>query len=246
MCDKELLLGYLYDEISAADRKAFDAHLSTCAECRDEVTGLRGTRTSLMSWAPPEPDLGFEIVRSPKPAAARAAWWRLSPAWGLAAAAVLTLAVASAAANLEVKVGAEGLVVRTGWGRATEAATDQAPAGLAASASVVEKLEARMKELEGQLSSRPAALTESATAVSRMSDAEIVRLVRQSISDSEQKQQGLLANQILQVNRDTETARRNDVDRMLTAYRQLQGASFETSQRVRAFEDHLVRVGLQR
>jgi hypothetical protein len=82
--------------------------------------------------------------------------------------------------------------------------------------------------------------------MNRMSDAEIVRLVRQSISDSEQKQQGLLANQILQVNRDTETARRNDVDRMLTAYRQLQGASFETSQRVRAFEDHLVRVGLQR
>jgi hypothetical protein len=50
----------------------------------------------------------------------------------------------------------------------------------------------------------------------------------------------------LRVSRDTEVARRNDLDRLLTAYRQLQGASFETSQRQRALEDHLVRVGLQR
>ena len=64
MCDKELLLGYLYDELPASDRQAFDRHLASCADCRDEVSGLRGTRTHLTSWAPPEPDLGFEIVRS--------------------------------------------------------------------------------------------------------------------------------------------------------------------------------------
>jgi hypothetical protein len=247
MCDKELLLGYLYDDLSGADRKSFDAHLAACAECRDELTGLRSTRTSLMAWAPPEPDLGFEIVRSPKAAPARSAWWQLSPSWGLAAAATLTLAVAAAAANLEVRVGSDGLVVRTGWNRPAAGATDQATALQPLSTSDVQKLDARMKDLESQLAARQASpLPVSVATVNRMSDAEIVRLVRQAIAESEQRQQGLLASQILRVSRDTEVARRNDVDRLLTAYRQLQGASFETSQRQRALEDHLVRVGLQR
>ena len=51
------------------------------------------------------------------------------------------------------------------------------------------------------------------------------------VSDSEQRQQGELARQILQVNRDTEAARRADIDRLLVAYRELQGTNFETSQR---------------
>ena len=56
----------------------------------------------------------------------------------------------------------------------------------------------------------------------------------------------MLARQILQVNRDTETARRADIDRLLVAYRQLQGTNYDTSQRQKALEDHFVRVGLQR
>ncbi len=248
MCDKELLLGYLYDDLSAVERKVFDAHVATCADCRDELAGLRSTRSSLTAWAPPEPDLGFEIVRGgAKSSASRGAWWRLSPAWGLAAAALLTLAVAAAVANLEVRMGAEGLVVRTGWDRGTSGPVDQATTFQTVSASDVQKLEARLKDLEGQVSARPAAVaTVSTLPVNRMSDAEIVRLVRQSVSESEQRQQGLLASRILQVSRDTEAARRSDVDRMLTFVRQVQGAGYETSQRQRALEDHLVRVGLQR
>ncbi len=247
MCDKELLLGYLYDDLATGERKAFDAHLASCANCRDELAGLRSTRTSLTAWAPPEPDLGFEIVRGAKPSASRGAWWRLSPAWGFAAAALLTLAVAAAVANLEVRMGADGLVVRTGWGRGTSGPVDQATTLQTVPASDVQKLEARISDLEGQLSARPAAVTTVSTLpVNRMSDAEIVRLVRQSVSDSEQRQQGLLASRILQVSRDTEAARRSDVDRMLTFVRQVQGAGYETSQRQRALEDHLVRVGLQR
>ena len=115
MCDKELLLGYLYDELPPSDRQAFDRHLASCADCREEVSGLRGTRTHLTSWAPPEPDLGFEIVRSARPAPAR--WRLMSPAWGLAAAAVLTLAAAAAIANIDIRVGGDGVVVQTGWNR---------------------------------------------------------------------------------------------------------------------------------
>ena len=96
-----------------------------------------------------------------------------------------------------------------------------------------------MKQLESQLAARPAAALVQASTVSRMSDAEIVRLVRQLVSDSEQRQQSVLARQILQVNRDTEAARRADVDRLLTAYRQLAGTNYETSQRQKALEEHV-------
>ena len=44
------------------------------------------------------------------------------PAWGLAAAAVLVMAVAAAIANLDVSYGGE-LVVRTGWNRGGDVAT---------------------------------------------------------------------------------------------------------------------------
>jgi hypothetical protein len=247
MCDKELLLGYLYDELPPSDRQAFDRHLASCANCREEVDGLRGTRTHLASWAPPEPDLGFEIIRSAKPArgAAPRPWWRVSPAWGLAAAALLTVAASAAIANVEVRFGGDGVVVRTGWTRGD--APGQVPADLAGqtSTSEVQRLEARLKALEGQLAARqPAAVVPAS--VGRMSDAEIVRYVRQQVSESEQRQRDVLARQILQVSRDTEVARRADIDRLLVAYRQLQGTNFETSQRTKALEEHFMRVGLQR
>ena len=244
MCDKELLLAYLYDELPPSDRQAFDRHLASCLDCRGEVDGLRGTRTHLMSWAPPEPDLGFQIVRSARLAETPARWWRASPAWGLAAAAVLTLAVSAAVANVEVRFGSDGLVVRTGWNRDATAAT-MAPVVLTAgpSAEQLQGVEARMKDLEDRLAARQAA---TLVPVSRMSDAEIARMVRQAVSESEQRQQVVLARQIIQVNRDTTNARREDIDRLLAAYRQLQGTSFEVSQRTKALEDHFVRVGLQR
>jgi Putative zinc-finger len=244
MCDQELLLSYLYDELPAADRQSFDRHLASCADCRAEVDGLRGTRAHLTSWTPPEPDLGFQVVRSATPAAPRR-WWHASPAWGLAAAAVLVAAVSAAIANVEVRVGGDGIVVRTGWNRdATGAA--QAPADLARSASDVQRVETRLKELESQLAARPAAAVVPAAIVGRMSDAEIVRFIRQQVSESEQRQNGELARRILQVNRDTEVARRADFDRLLVAYRELQGSNFQTSRSVKLLEDHFLRVGLQR
>ena len=44
MCNKEQLIGYLYDELEGAERSSFEAHLGTCAECRAEVAELRHTR----------------------------------------------------------------------------------------------------------------------------------------------------------------------------------------------------------
>jgi hypothetical protein len=244
MCNKDLLLEYLYDELPASDRLNVDRHLASCADCREEVNGLRGTRTHLASWAPPEPDLGFHVIRGAARVAPPARWWGRSPAWGLAAAAVITLAVSAAIANVEVRAGSDGIVVRTGWNRATTAEPVVLSNGVAP--SEMARVEARVQELESRLSTRQGGVVAASASVSRMSDAEIVRLVRQQVSESEQRQRGDLAHRILQVSRDVEVARRSDVDRLLTALRQQQGTIYDTSQRQKALEDHFMRVGLQR
>src|SRR5688572_520481 len=120
MCEQqETLVGYLYDEVDDREKHEFDAHLAVCAECRTELEGLRATRTQFALWAPPEPDLGFRLIRgaaapAPVPALPRR---RLAPAFAFAAAAALVLAAAAAIANIEVRYDATGMTVRTGWGR---------------------------------------------------------------------------------------------------------------------------------
>jgi len=48
----EALVAYLYDDIDPAARALFDAHLTTCAACRDELSGLAGVRARLGRWLP--------------------------------------------------------------------------------------------------------------------------------------------------------------------------------------------------
>jgi hypothetical protein len=79
-----------------------------------------------------------------------------------------------------------------------------------------------------------------------MTDAEIARFVRHMINQSEERQQSVLARQILQINRDVETARRTDFDRLGRGMVEIQRTAVETFQRQKALEDHLLRVGLQR
>jgi hypothetical protein len=240
MCDKELLLGYLYDELQASEREAFGRHLASCAACRAELDGLRGTRADLASWAPPDPDLGFHVVRRAEPLPARR---QPSPAWWLAAAAVLLLAVSAAIANVEVRFGGDGMVVRTGWNRAPVQAGVTTPPG--PSIEELERVTARVKRLEGQIAARPVSVPPS-NAAAGMSDAELLRIVRGWIAESEERQQGVLARQILQVNRDSEVARRTDFERLLTALRQVQGTTVQTSQRQKVLEDQFMRVAFQR
>src|SRR5438045_1328903 len=114
MCDsKELLISFLYDEIDLPAKQAFQKHLSTCVECRDELAALGATRAQVALWTPPDADLGFRIVRETHSPTRR--WFQLSPAWGLAAAAMLLVAIGAAIANLDIRYGSNGLVVRTGW-----------------------------------------------------------------------------------------------------------------------------------
>lgn len=111
---KDCLVDYLYDEAPPAERAAVETHLAACEACRREVETLREVRSALARWPTPILATGFRIVADEP--AGRRAWWAWGwPALPLAAAATLVLAAAAAVANLELRYGPEGLVVRTGW-----------------------------------------------------------------------------------------------------------------------------------
>jgi hypothetical protein len=136
----EILIAYLYDEIDPSGRAVFDAHLLTCALCRDELRALGGVRQQLARWSPPEPSFvvgagtasgSQSAIRDPRPAI-RNGWWREIPAWAQVAAALLFLGVSAGVANLDVHYDRSGLTVRTGWSRAeSDAATAAQRAGAA-------------------------------------------------------------------------------------------------------------------
>jgi anti-sigma factor RsiW len=252
MCNQERLLDYLYDELPAAERKAFEVHLHDCAACRAELAALGSTRQALALWSPPDPELGFRIVRN-ETAAPRRSFWSFAPAWGLAAAAVLLLSIGAAIANLEVRYGSDGVVVRTGWGRPASA---PAPANEAAAVPVnasqewkesLRLLDTRLQQLEqGNRGISAATVQHPNTAGSRMSDAELLQVVRKVIADSEARQQRELALRVSQVVRDVDAARAGDLARVEQGLRQIQGLTDAELIRHRDTLNHLLRVTQQR
>jgi hypothetical protein len=91
MCDdREKLIAYLYDEVSASERREFDAHLHACDECRDELRGFRDVRQDLLAFDVPEHGSVWKPFVTP--AAIAQPWWKQVPVWGLAAAASLVFA----------------------------------------------------------------------------------------------------------------------------------------------------------
>jgi hypothetical protein len=218
MCNKELLVAYVYDDISDIDRGRFDRHLRECAACRSEVAAMRSVRTDLAVWTPPHPDLGFSIVQARRPS--WRAWW--TPAFGLAAAAVLVLAAASALAHLEISHGPNGFAIRTGWSASaptTAGAVSPAPVASVDShrslvdVSVIADLNRRLNTLESASRTAPVQQV-SASASTRLSDVEILRRVRELLAQSESRQQQELALRIAQVIRDVDAQRVADLTRI--------------------------------
>jgi hypothetical protein len=209
MCDsKELLVGFLYDEIDPLSKRTFERHLMTCAECRDELAELGATREQIALWAPPDADLGFRIVRgadSPAPTRRRFSFASFSPAWGLAAAAVIMLAVGAAIANLDVRYGSEGLVVRTGWNHGADAQAGVTQVDWKAQA---EQLDRRLRELEQAQSQQPVVRTSSE---SDLSDRELLQRVREIVGQSETRQQRLVAARLTEMMREYDAQRRLDL-----------------------------------
>ena len=229
MCDsKELLVSFLYDELDPSAKGAFDIHLSTCAECRDELAELRTTRGQIASWTPPEPDFGFRIVRgaaAPPPAPR----FRITPAWGLAAAALLVVAVGAAIANLDVRYGRDGLVVRTGWQHAAAApvSAERAGAGLTPVdwKAQAEAHDRRLQNLEQTISARSRTSAVQNASVSDMSDAEVLQRVREMLGQSEARQQRALAVRTAEITREVDAQRKLDLAAIDQGMARLQNTS---------------------
>ena len=249
MCNKEHLVGYLYDELDAADRVAFETHLAGCTDCRQEIAAMRETRQHLASWAPPQPEFNFHIVRGAGPAAAPVARRRFAfvPQWAPAAAAsIVLLAGALAITRLEVRYGADGLVVRSGWGQPSPAAqvtTPQPPAAAAPAAQAVpasasseqltaqvQALQRRLKELEeaqrAQLARTAASIPAGVT----------VPELRKILAESESRQRTELALQVSQIWQDFNAARVSDFARLQDVVGRAQGL---TNQQLRQHRDSI-------
>lgn len=136
-----MLIAYLYNDIEASDRDAYERHLAACPACRRELGELGAVRDRLSRWSPPEPAHGVDSRATSVPdsgpiVAGPSRWFKtLSeiPVWAQAAAAALVLGVAMGAANLHVTYDTTGFSVRTGWMPASAPATTGASAGEPAS-----------------------------------------------------------------------------------------------------------------
>src|SRR5262249_7866763 len=107
------------------DRARFDAHLSVCPRCRDEVAALAGVRARLATWSPPDlapgaltPD-GLPAAPALEAAPQQSRW--AVPAWAHVAAAMRCIGVAAGVATLDVRYDRAVLTIRTGWSRAGSA-----------------------------------------------------------------------------------------------------------------------------
>jgi len=224
MTDISCTVALLYDETdgSPAERARFEAHVQTCASCRAEVAALRGVRTQLARWSPPEPiNLQVGIGNS------QSAWWRQIPAWAQVAAAMLFLGVSAGIANLDVRYDQNGLSVKTGWsgrsgGSSKSGASGRSEEAQAGPANAPWK--ADLTALESQLQKEIRAASASGLQVrtvsagSPASDADATRRVRALLEESEKRQQRELALRIAELLRDVNAQRQADlvkIDRTL-------------------------------
>jgi anti-sigma factor RsiW len=254
--DKQRLVSYLYGESSPEEAAAVESHLAACTACAAEFGGLQDVRGQLAGWRAPDVDLGFTVTRAAiatPPAPVRRSW--VLPAWAQAAAAVLVLSAGAALANLEIRYGADGFTVRTGWNRAA-APTALAPTPPAAAApvriaaagddawkSALAESEKRLRAEFGvqRAQAQPAGLTRTGAG-----GEELLRQVRTLIEESERRQQRELALRVGQVTQDVEAQRRADLVRIEQNMGQIEGVSGAEAARQRELLNYLVRVSQRR
>jgi len=256
MCNKEQLVAYLYDDLPAGERATVESHAARCAACRDEIAALRGTRQHLAAWAPPDPGFDLRGVRRGEAAEPRRV--RFVPAWALAAAAsLLVVAGAAALANLEVRVGSDGLVVRTGWGvsatspdggaAATPETSRAADAGLAGE---LRALQQRLRELEKTQAAEITAAVPAAGSVGDHASAAATQAVearlRRLIAESERRQRTDMALQLAAVWKDFNAVRASDFVRVHESLERVQGQTNLQLRQQRDSLQSLYRISLQK
>ena len=225
MCDsKELLVSFLYDEIDPAAKRQFQKHLTTCVDCRDELAELGATRAQIATWTPPGADLGFRMVREAESTKRR--WFEWSPAWGFAAAAVMLLAIGAAIANLDIRYGSGGLVVRTGWNHSVDlaqqsAATNVTPVDWKAQAAQLDRLDRRLRDLERNTSTRQSPVQNASTV--DMSE----QRMREIVGQSETRLQRAFVARLADLTREFDARRQLDlatIDQGMTRLQNTSGA----------------------
>jgi len=238
----ETLIAYLYDDIDAATRASFEAHVSACPACREELASLRGVRQHLAAWAPPERQAdvnsqqstvnGQQFPRlstvSPRLATvdsrlpAKSTWLPDVPAWAQVAAAMLILGVAAGIANFDIRYDANGLSIRTGWSRPEVAqnkpATDPGRVATATDSvtrSELVALEQRLRDEVRTLQAGAHAVAASDAQPARASaDGDLMRRVRMMVDEGEKRQQRELALRVGEVLRDVNAQRQADLVRI--------------------------------
>jgi hypothetical protein len=212
--DKQTLISYVYGEIDHDTRQAVDAHLASCEACAAEVTALGGVRSGIGLWMPPDVELDFTIVKKsqlpPANVLRPARWWQTVPAWAQAAAAILVVAAGLSVANLQVKAGADGFTVSTGWMTPPAAPALSEPFD---GKAVEQRVERALVSLEQQLRSeiRSAREQDARAASSSAVDAATIRRVQQLIADAEQRHERELALRFVEFTRDIRMQRLADM-----------------------------------
>jgi len=199
--DREsVLVAYLYDDVDAVQRVAFETHVATCEPCRTELADLRAVRSRLAEWAAPES--ASRSHQSPV-SSRQSRWWHDVPVWAQVAAALLVLGVSASIANLDVRYDrANGLSVRTGWSKPAPAvAATPAIVDVANAAPWRADLAPLQKQFRDELRAKPATVVAASAAPAAMSDADF-RRVRVMVDESEQKQKTEFASKLILLQKD--------------------------------------------
>lgn len=248
----DLLVAYLYDDIEPAERAAFNVHLAACGRCSRELADLRGVRTTLSVWTPPEPvrapspaPPGSVRATSPEPRAAGRSWHDV-PAWAQVAAAILVVGVSAGIANIDVRHDSAGWTVRTGWwntpaGLATGLAASEVPPASAAAGSPA-PWRAELAALERQLRTEFHAVPPRAIPATAISDAELQRRVRSILDESERRQERELALRVAEVMKDVNAQRQADLVKIDRSLGFIQSSTYGEQMKQREVVNYLLKV----
>ena len=242
----EVLVAYVYDEITSAERAVFDVHLARCAPCRAELGELRGVRARLGQWAPllPQRASAGATAGQDRRAGGRT---RLGdvPVWAQVAAALLFVGIAAGAANLDVRYDREGLRLRTGWSKVNPPVAEHAGAARTSDAGTsagAAPWRADLMVLERQLRTEFRGSTPTPIVRDGAHDAETVRRVRALIEESERKQQRELALRVAEILRDVNAQRQADLVKIDRSLGLMQNNTGVEVMKQRELLNYLVRV----
>jgi hypothetical protein len=241
----DLLIAYLYDEIEPAQRAAFSAHLNGCGRCTRELHALRGVRSTLASWAPPELARALTVVPAPashqaqdaSPVPRYSRSWHDVPGWAQVAAAILVLGVSAAVANVEVRRDDRGWTLRTGWSKPAPVAAVVAPSTVTA-----KPWRADLAALEGQLHAEMKAAQPRTVPAAAMSDADLQRRVHAMVEESERRQERELALRVAEVVRDVNAQRQADLVKIDRSLGLIQTSTYGEQMKQRELVNYLLKV----